>query len=80
MSTLFTKDVSYLRLKNASIGYTLPKKWAHAVKMRSIYIYCNGMNLFTFTPLKMFDPEIDNTEGAKYPPTRQINFGLNLQF
>ncbi|MGM9737870.1 MAG: SusC/RagA family TonB-linked outer membrane protein [Candidatus Cryptobacteroides sp.] len=80
MSTLYTKDVSYLRLKNATIGYTLPKSWAKKVKMRNIYVYCNGLNLLTFSGFKMFDPEIDNQQGAKYPPTRQINFGLNLQF
>lgn len=80
MSTIYTKDIFYIRLKNATIGYTLPKKWANKLKMRSIYIYCNGMNLFTFTPFKLFDPEIDNQQGAKYPPTRQVNFGINLQF
>lgn len=79
-STIWQRDVSFLRLKSASIGYTLPKKFTNRLMLSSLQIYCNGLNLLTFTPFKMFDPEIDDQQGAKYPPVRSVSFGINVGF
>ncbi|KAA6348562.1 TonB-dependent receptor SusC [termite gut metagenome] len=79
-STLWQKDISYMRLKNATFGYTIPRRVTEKLRIQSIHIYCSGINLLTFSDFKLFDPEVDNEQGSKYPPNRIINFGLNLNF
>ena len=79
-STLWQRDVSYMRLKSASIGYTIPKFYTAKLNLSDLYIYCNALNLLTFSKFKLFDPEIDDSQGAGYPPSRSISFGINLTF
>lgn len=80
-STFWQKDASYLRLRNAEIGYTLPYRWTQKIRMRSCRIYLSGVNLLTFSrELNLFDPELGTTDGRKYPPTRVFSAGLNLNF
>ena len=52
----------------------------HRATSRQIFV--NGENLFTISPLKMFDPEIDlsSTNLMQYPSLRTINFGFNITF
>ncbi|HYC84917.1 MAG TPA: TonB-dependent receptor, partial [Chryseosolibacter sp.] len=47
-SSRFLEDGSYLRLKNLSIGYRLPTKYADRLLMQNVRIYCSGTNLWTF--------------------------------
>lgn len=79
-STYWQRDMSYLRLKNATIGYKIPTKLTGKIKIRQIHVYCSGVNLFTFSKFKLFDPEIDQAQGAKYPPLRIVSLGLNINF
>ncbi|MDR0510703.1 MAG: TonB-dependent receptor [Rikenellaceae bacterium] len=80
-STLWQRDISYVRLKNASIGYRLPQSFTRGrLKIQDVHLYLQGVNLLTFTGFKLFDPEIDDQQGAKYPPVRVISFGLNINF
>jgi hypothetical protein len=55
------QNVAYVRLKNATLSWTLPKKWTDRIKMQKIRFYITGENLLTFSPLfkntDMFDPE-----------------------
>ncbi len=78
-STFWQVNGSYLRLKNAQIGYTLPKLYAQRLKMESIRLYANGLNLFLWDKIKHYDPESGDGAG-RYPPSRVINFGLNINF
>jgi TonB-linked SusC/RagA family outer membrane protein len=73
-------DASYLRLKNIEIGYSLPKKWTDAIRLSLVRFYVSGQNLLTFSPLKLVDPEINNTAGWQYPVMRAVNLGVNIQF
>ena len=52
------------------------------IKMKQIQLFVNGQNLFTFSPLKMFDPEIDlsSTNLIQYPSLKTYNFGFNITF
>lgn len=82
-SSFWTRDASYLRLKNIEIGYTLPKKWTSSLHLNSIRFYINGSNLITWTDLpKGIDPETANMGANKeaYPPTKIYNMGLNIKF
>ncbi|MDR2473028.1 MAG: TonB-dependent receptor [Tannerella sp.] len=79
-STFWQRDISYMRLKNMTVGYTLPKRMTEKFRMQNVHIYCSGINLITFTAFKLFDPELDNNQGSKYPPNRVINIGMNINF
>ncbi len=67
-SDFWLRDASFLKLKNAEIGYTYNK-------MR---IYVSGMNLLTFSSFKHWDPEQGGGSGLKYPTQRSFNIGLQL--
>lgn len=76
----FIVNGSFIRLKNAEIGYTLPGRISRKIGSNQIRIYANGLNLFTWDklPSKDIDPEMTN--GVTYPLIRVINFGINLAF
>ena len=81
-NTQWLYDASYLRCKQLQLSYTLPKRWISKLGMSQCQIFVNGENLFTISPLKMFDPEIDlsSTNLMQYPSLRTINFGFNITF
>ena len=79
-STYWQKDMSFLRLKNAELGYTLPKKWTKKIHISTARIYLQGVNLLTFSEFKLWDPELESSYGNVYPLTRNVSLGLNLNF
>ena len=79
-SDYWTRDMSFLRLKNAEIGYTFPKKWTKKAGIQALRLYVSGTNLLTFSSFKLWDPELDTAYGTKYPITRNISLGLNINF
>ncbi len=82
VSNRFIEDGSYLRIKNVTIGYTLPKSIANKAKLSSARIYLSGQNLLTFTRYTGFDPEVgvNGIDLSVYPVTRTISAGINLNF
>ena len=78
------KTVSYIRLKNMQLGYTLPKTWTKKAGIENVRIYLSGDNLFTLTGISsVFDPEAlgaDWGDGKLYPLQRTISVGLNVNF
>jgi hypothetical protein len=78
-STWFMRDGSFLRLKTAEIGYSLPKKWVSHISLQSARLYVSGSNLLVFSKFKMWDPEMAG-DGLKYPLQRVFNIGLNVEF
>ena len=75
------KDATYLRLKNIEVGYTFGSdvKLIKDIGLKSLRIFANGMDLFTFSKIKNIDPE--TTDGKlKYPRSRVINLGISAQF
>lgn len=79
-STYWQKDMSFLRVKNAEIGYTIPKKVTERIGVSTARFYVQGVNLFTWSPFKLWDPELDANYGNVYPTTRTVCVGLNLNF
>jgi len=87
VSDFYVHNGSYLRLKNLTLGYTIPTTISQKVKIQRMRVFMSVSNLLTFTSYKGFDPEI----GAKsaldvgidrniYPQSRTFMFGVNLNF
>lgn len=76
-STWWMRNGSLLRLKSVEIGYTLPSKVAKSIRLSSCRIYFNGLNLLTWSPFKMWDPE-QGGNGFAYPIQKVFNVGLNV--
>jgi hypothetical protein len=76
------ENASFLRLKNVTIQYTLPKKWMDYTRvLKGARIYAIGRNLLTFTKFSGYDPEPDiNLVKFNYPNTRQFVIGAELTF
>jgi TonB-linked SusC/RagA family outer membrane protein len=79
-STFWQRDMSYLRLKNAELGYTLPKHTTQKLNIGTLRFYLQGLNLITFSKFKLWDPELSTNSGTIYPQMTTINFGLNIKF
>ena len=79
-STFWQRDMSFLRLKNAEIGYTLPKDLYTQWGISTIRLYMQGVNLLTFSKFKLWDPELASDYGNVYPQMRTVTFGLNINF
>lgn len=76
--TRFLFNAAYLRLKNLSIGYTLPRAWAQRIAMQKLRISASGYNLLTFSGIpKYFDPE---TLSANYPIQKSVALSLQVTF
>jgi hypothetical protein len=71
-------DMSYLRMKNLMLGYTLPRKWTRKV-MDNLRIYASTENLFTLTKFRGLDPEKPD-KGDMYPLTKSVSIGINIGF
>ena len=82
VSDRFIEDGSYLRIKNVTLGYNLPKGLIQRVKLQTARIYLSAQNLFTFTKYKGFDPEVsvNGIDLNVYPVTRTLSAGINIIF
>jgi hypothetical protein len=92
--TRYLQNASYIRLKNVTIGYNLPKSLIKKIGAKSVRIYFNGQNLWTYSPMfkitKNFDPEViegsdpevnsSGGDGFSYPMLKSFSFGINLGF
>ena len=79
-SDRYIEDGSYLRIKNLTIGYSLPKSWLKKSHLSTARCYMTGQNLLTFTKYSGFDPEIgiNGIDNNVYPVTRTFSVGINL--
>jgi TonB-linked SusC/RagA family outer membrane protein len=72
-------NAAYVRVKQLTIGYSLPRAVTTRLGIQRVRFYATGQNLFTFTPLnKNYDPEVVNFN--TYPLNRSISFGLQATF
>lgn len=84
-SSRWLENGSYLRVKNITLGYTLPRSILNRAKISSLRAYITGYNLFTSTKYTGYDPEassgVDTFGGidlATYPSQKSITIGLNI--
>ena len=83
ISSLGLVDGSFVKIRDITFAYTLPVKWTESLKMSRFRVYTTLKNYFTFSKIKGFDPENENTYGTSslsFPMTKQWVFGLNLDF
>ncbi|MCZ4223263.1 TonB-dependent receptor [Pedobacter rhodius] len=81
ISSFWSMNTSYLKLRNAEIGYEFPKRWVNGIKLNYLRIFVNGQNLYVWDNMwiKESDPESAGTI-TSYPATRTINAGISLRF
>jgi len=91
ISDRYVEDGSYIRLKNITLGYTVPKAFLQRFKVENVRLYCNIQNLWTITKYSGYDPEVgastqDSTgltyglDNGRYPSPTMYSFGLNITF
>ena len=75
-SDAYVTDASYLRLKNISISYRVPKNWLKKLRTQDFNFYIQGQNLLTLTNYKGADPETQGYQSL--PPLKIICVGIKL--
>ena len=73
------RNVAFLRLKSAEIGYSLPKEVCRKLYLSNLRVYLSGTNLLTFSKFKLWDVEMGGN-GLGYPIQRVYNVGVQLDF
>jgi TonB-dependent starch-binding outer membrane protein SusC len=89
-TTRWVEDGSYVRLKNITLGYDLPKSLINKIKLANLRIYATAANILTLTKYSGYDPEVSSfnvdTDAARgidmsnYPTVKIITLGINLTF
>jgi TonB-linked SusC/RagA family outer membrane protein len=88
-SDRFVEDGSFIRLKTASLSYTLPDRIVKSIGVEHVRLYLSGQNLLTLTRYSGFDPEVTSgadvtvqrgTDSGVYPISRNINAGVSITF
>jgi hypothetical protein len=90
-SSRFLQDGSYIRLRNITLGYQLPTNILSRIRVANARVFVSGDNLWTGTSFLGTDPEValssgngatvGNTGSAyRYPISKKILFGINLEF
>ncbi|HAR38689.1 MAG: SusC/RagA family protein [Bacteroidetes bacterium GWD2_45_23] len=83
------EDGSFLRLNTLTLGYTIPKTMLAKMKIDQLRFYVTGYNVFLWTNYSGYDPEVSTVrrtnlspgvDYSAYPKSRQLVFGVNLNF
>ncbi len=89
LSSRFIEDGSYLRLKNITLGYNLPKTLVNRIKVANVRVYASATNLWTLTNYSGPDPEVSTLDGSTtaqgidfntLPQVKNIAAGLSVTF
>lgn len=89
----YLQSLAYLRMKNLTIGYSLPKKWSRLARIENLRVYFSGENLITWSGIKSdyIDPESvvtnsvfrnkdDNNLARNYPWQKIYTVGIDITF
>ena len=84
----FIEDGSFLRLKNITLGYTIPERLTRKIFVSKLRLYATASNLFLLTKYSGFDPEVNmkssnlmpSFDFGAYPKNRTFTFGVELNF
>lgn len=84
-STRFLSDATYMRLKQVTLSYNIPASILSKIKMRSLTVFTQGINLLTWTKFDGLDPEVvanNNSTNASsfgtFPNAKQYTVGLSI--
>jgi TonB-linked SusC/RagA family outer membrane protein len=78
-SSFWMRNVSYLRLKSATLAYAIPSLITDKIKIQNAKIYVSGQNILTWTSMVNYDPE-SGVYPNLYPQQKLISIGLNITF
>ena len=84
----FIEDGSFLRLKNITLGYTVPKYIVGKYRISNLRLYATAQNLFCLTKYSGYDPEVSMRSSnlmpafdyGAYPKSKVVTFGAELKF
>ena len=87
-STRYLEDGSFIRLRSLTFSYTFPQVMLKKFGMKGLRLYAQGDNLLLFSKYSGWDPEVSKNMDPRYfgvdsygvPPSRSVNFGVNLSF
>jgi hypothetical protein len=87
-SDMFIESGAFFRLKNVTLGYTLPTALTQTLRLSKARVYVTGQNVFVITDYSGMDPELGNVQGnqqinvdyAQYPQARTWTIGAQLSF
>ena len=87
-STRFLEDGSFIRLRSLTFSYTFPQVMLQKICLKGLRLYVQGDNLLLFSKYSGWDPEVSKNMDPQYfgvdlygvPPSRSVNFGINLSF
>jgi TonB-linked SusC/RagA family outer membrane protein len=86
-SSRFIQNGAFFRLRNITIGYTLPPRFLDKVFLKSVRLYARGTNVFTITDFTGYSPEVasesaifNNIDRSTYPVTAVYSLGLDIKF
>ncbi len=80
VSDWWLKDMSMLRLKNVELGYSFSKNLIKKAAMEYARIFVRGTNLLQFSKFDLWDPELNTSNGLKYPIMATYSIGLQVRF
>lgn len=78
-SDRWVEDGSYLRIRDLTLGYTIPRKWLRGIA--NINVFVSFENLYTFTKYTGYDPSIGGgIDQNLYPTSRKYSLGVSMTF
>ena len=83
VSTRSLRSSDHLKIKNISLGYTLPKAWTGHLGLSELRLYVNGNDIYTFYGCNYLNPEVNNSgsyNSYSYPSLRTWRFGIDIKF
>ena len=87
-SDRFVEDASFIRLKQLTLNYSVPKDILKKANINQLSVFCTAYNLFTWTKYSGQDPEVSLPssatslvkDGATTPVTKRVSLGININF
>lgn len=75
-------STDHLRLKNFSLGATLPKRWIQPLKISKARLFCSASNLLTWAAYDDYDPEVPESGSVFFeiPPLKTVTVGIEINF
>ena len=79
-STWWVKNIDFIRLKTVELGYRLDVHRLQGIGIKTATLFAQGVNLLTFSKFKLWDPELNTSNGTSYPNVITISVGLQATF
>jgi hypothetical protein len=78
LTSYWLDDLTYLRVKNLQLGYTVPDVVLEKLRLKNIRIFASAENLKTFTKFRGLDPEKAGHASDAYPLNKSYSVGVNI--